>query len=186
MEEKATFVVDISHLQATFITLVALANIALIPLAWFFVGPLGLIVVMVLSSSYPMYKMMRPDEVMLKVSNNTCTFYRNQVEVTSCPDNQLEITFSKHYRFGYHFISFGLNDYRLARIHLRFPDGKRFAFTVTSWEPIFAPHYATVLFDFKSIRNLTWDASVNMASEMQVQRLIDYYNLNYLLTFKKD
>lgn len=103
MEEKSTFVVNISHLQATLIALVALANIALIQ-----------------------------------------------------------------------------------RIYLRFPDGKGYAFTVTSWEPLLVLHYPTVLFDFKSIRNLTWDASVNMASEMQVQRLIDYYNLNYLLTFKKD
>ncbi len=184
MEKRTSFVVDISNTPSTLIVIVSFVNIFLMLLAWSLLGMAGFFVVMMLSSAFIAYKLLRPNEYMLKIENKTATLYKNQIEVTSCPDHQLDISFTKHYRWSYAYLVSGLSKNCLARVHLKFPNGKRIAFSVASWSPVFAEHYPTLIFDFKSFINLTWDAEGNTASEMQTQRLINYYNLSHLLTFK--
>ena len=183
MEKRTSFVVDISNTPSTLIVFVSVVNIFLMLLAWNFLGMVGFFIVMMLSSGFIAYKLLRPNELMLKIENKTATLYKNQVEIASCPDHQLEISFTKHYRWGYSIIFSRLNESFVARVHLKFPNGKRIAYSVASWSPEFAPDYPILIVDFKSIINLTWDVEGNNASEMQTQRLIDYYNLNHLLTF---
>lgn len=185
MEKRTSFVIDISNTPFTLIAIISVVNIFLILMAWSWLGTLCALLIIITCSGFMAYKMLCPNEYMLKINNKTATLYKNQVEVTSCPDHQLDISFTKHYRYGYSMFFSSLNESVLARVHIKFPNKKGIAFAVYSGVlPVFAPDYPTLIFDYKSFLNFNWDAEGNHASEMQVQRLINYYNLNHLLTFQ--
>lgn len=176
MEKRNSFVVDISNTPSTLIVFVSVANIFLMLLAWNFLGMVGFFIVMMLSSGFIAYKLLRPNELMLKIENKTATLYKNQVEIASCPDHQLEVRVRKALRF-LSLTSRKENRYN-ARIKIKFPDGASISYSVFAFqkEIVFSKNLQSIVFD-------SFDADANTASPMQTQRLIDYYNLNHLLTF---
>lgn len=146
-------------------------------LAWSLLGMVGFFLVMMPSSAFIAYKLLRPNEYMLKIDNKTATLYKNQIEVASCLDQQLDVRIRKVIRY----ISWTSRkrDLYNTRIKIKFPNGQSISYTVFAFknDVFFSDDVKSIVFD-------SFDAESNAASPMQTQQLINYFNLNHLLTFK--
>jgi hypothetical protein len=181
MEEKKTkFIVEMNQQNiytaglSTFIGLfIGIAAVIFLP------APLSTFIMIgcvVGGSFYMSFKMLRPDEYVLKIDKGFAALFKNDSKIADAADSQLDIQLLKIDRYT----GFLSGNDQVLKMRVKFPNGKKVSFVVLDKNATFSDQVEHE--SFLTGGSMKYQGS--FASSMQVQHLLDYYNLNHLVQLK--